>query len=65
VDVLDLEADPDERLADRVDVGWQAVDVGGQPGEGNTHGTLLKKSVVPVGRQPGLDAGRKLDASQN
>ena len=37
VHVLDLQADPDERLADRVGVGGQAVDVGGEPGQGDTH----------------------------
>jgi hypothetical protein len=37
VDLLDLQADAHERLAHGVGVRGQAVDVAGEPGQGNTH----------------------------
>ena len=62
VDVLDLEADPDERLADRVDVGGQAVD--GAAARRDRARNPPEEGVVPVGRpSEAWIAGP--DASQN
>ena len=52
MDLLDLQADPHERLAHRVGgvrTGGQAVDLGGEPGQGNTH-VLYSWGQIPKAR---------------
>ena len=48
VDLLDLEADTDERFGDGVDVRGQALDVLGEPGQGNAHGGAPETLGMPA-----------------